>query len=289
MNIPFIKMQGAGNDFVILSPLLGPIPFRKLTKNNLKLIGNRHYGVGADQILIVNSSDNAEDEYEFEIINSDGNEVEQCGNGARCVMRFLFDLGLISGNQARLRTKAGIVKASILDNSNISVQMTIPKLTAIDIGLNINLIESKFINKHEVFFIPWKDRKIKIFPVSMGNPHAVTIVKSTREPEIEEMALFINDSGFFVNGINLGFCKIFDKKRIELRVFERGSGETLACGSGACAAVVACIAQGLLSQNEIIEVHLPGGKLSISWTGNLKDSVYMSGPAEEVFKGTIKL
>ena len=289
MDIPFIKMQGAGNDFVVLSPLLGSFPAKKLTKKNLKTIANRHYGVGADQILTVKSSEDAKAEYEFEIINADGSEVEQCGNGARCVMKFLFDLGLIHGKQTSLKTKAGVVNARILDDSNVSVRMTTPKLKAIDVGVDKNLVENVVSNGHDFFYIPWKSRKIEILPVSMGNPHAVIIIDSIKNPEIEEIASFINRSRFFLEGINLGFCKVLNHKRVQLRVFERGSGETLGCGSGACAAVAAGIAKGDLSCKEPVEVNLLGGKLSISWTGDLKHCVYMSGPAEEVFRGTIQL
>jgi diaminopimelate epimerase len=289
MNISFVKMQGAGNDFVVLSPLLGSLSTEKLTKKNLKLIADRHFGVGADQILIVKNCPNGKDEYEFEIINSDGNQVEQCGNGARCVTRFLFNLGVLSGTHATLKSAAGTVKARILDELSIRVQMTIPKLNSNDVGLNLDSLEIKKINEHKVFSVPWKNKKIKFFPVSMGNPHAVINLEVFNSAEIKDISSFINESGIFKKGINLGFCKILDHKNIELRVVERGSGETLACGSGACAAVVAGIAQGLLTQNEPVEVNLPGGKLSIFWTGNLKDCVFMSGPAKEVFRGTIQL
>ena len=289
MNIPFVKMQGIGNDFIVLSPLLGSMPEKKLTKHELKLIADRHFGIGADQILIVKPCSSKEAEYEFEIINSDGSVVEQCGNGARCVMKFLFNISMLNGRSATLKSKAGVVMARISDNSNIDIQMTAPRFKTSDIGLKTELLERKKIGEYEVFSINWQKKIIQFFPVSMGNPHAVITVNSIGSPEIREIYDFINKVGVFKRGINLGFCKIHDRKNIELRVFERGCGETLACGSGACAAAVAGIAQNFLIQNGPIEVNLPGGSLSISWRGGMNDRVFMSGPAEEVFRGTFQL
>ena len=289
MNIPFVKMQGIGNDFIVLSPLLGSMPEKKLTKHKLKLIADRHFGIGADQILIVKPCSSKEAQYEFEIINSDGSVVEQCGNGARCVMKFLYNISMVNGRSATLKSKAGVVMARISDNSNIYIQMTAPRFKTSEIGLKTELLKRKKIGEYEVFSVNWQKKIIQFFPVSMGNPHAVITVNSIGSPEIRDIFDFINRVGIFKRGINLGFCRIHDRKKIELRVFERGCGETLACGSGACAAVVAGIAQNLLIQNEPIEVNLPGGSLSISWRGGTKDRVFMSGPAEEVFRGTFQL
>ena len=289
MNIPFVKMQGIGNDFIVLSPLLGSMPEKKLTKHKLKLIADRHFGIGADQILIVKPCSSKEAQYEFEIINSDGSVVEQCGNGARCVMKFLYNISMVNGRSATLKSKAGVVMARISDNSNIDIQMTAPKFKTSEIGLKTELLKRKKIGEYEVFSVNWQKKIIQFFPVSMGNPHAVITVNSIGSPEIREIYDFINKVGVFKRGINLGFCKIHDRKNIELRVFERGCGETLACGSGACAAAVAGIAQNFLIQNGPIEVNLPGGSLSISWRGGMNDRVFMSGPAEEVFRGTFQL
>ncbi len=282
-------MQGAGNDFVVISPFFGSAPVEKLSRSHLKFIANRHYGVGADQILTVKTCMNQEAQYEFKIINSDGTEVEQCGNGARCVTRFLFDLGMLSGKETFLKSKAGVIKATVLDDLNIQVQMTVPKFNTVEVGLKKNLMNKQKINKHEIFLLPYKQEVIKIFLVSMGNPHAVLYIDTSSKLKIEEIAKYIAVKNFFSYGINLGFSKVINKKKIDLRVFERGAGETLACGSGACAAVVAGVAQGFLEENFPVEVNLPGGKLSISWSGNLSDCVYMSGPAREVFRGTIQL
>ncbi len=289
MNISFVKMQGIGNDFVVLSPFLDSSPIEKLTKENFKFISNRHLGVGADQILIVRPCASSEADYEFRIVNSDGTEVEQCGNGARCVMRFLFEMGIHSKSKAKLKTKGGIVEAVILDETNIRIQMTVPKFNANDVGLDIKSLKSRKINQQKVFLIPWKKMELNIFPVSMGNPHGVINVESITDPDIEEITSLVKSQKFFLNGVNLGFCKILSPKKIKLRVFERGVGETLACGSGACAAVVAGVAQGFLAPNEPIEVNLTGGKLIISWAGKLNDFVFMAGPAVEVFKGKIKI
>ncbi|OUV30127.1 MAG: diaminopimelate epimerase [Betaproteobacteria bacterium TMED100] len=289
MNIPFIKMQGIGNDFIVLSPFLGKLPEKKLTRHKLKLIANRHFGVGADQILIVKSCLSNEAEYEYEIINSDGGQVEQCGNGARCVMKFLSNISMLSGSHVTLKSKAGIVTARILDDLNICIQMTVPEFKTSDVGLKTELLERKKIGNHEIFSIRWRKKNIQFFPVSMGNPHAVITLDSIQSPEIKDIYDFINKIGIFESGINLGFFKVMDQKTIDLRVFERGCGETLACGSGACAAVVAGVAQNLLIKGEPVKVNLPGGSLSIFWSGGLNDKVFMSGPAEEVFRGTFQL
>ena len=289
MKIPFVKMQGIGNDFIVLSSLLGALPENKLAKHKLKTISDRHFGIGADQILIVKPCSSKDAEYEFKIINSDGSEVEQCGNGARCVAKFLFNASMVLKNQVTLKSKAGIVTATILDDLKIGIQMTVPEFKTSDIGLKTELLESKKIGSHKIFSIRGSKKNIHFFPVSMGNPHAVINMNSIKSSEIIEIANFINRMKIFKSGVNLGFCKIRDRRKIDLRVFERGCGETLACGSGACAAVVSGIAQSLLTQNEPIEVNLPGGSLSISWGGGENDKVFMSGPAEEVFRGTFRL
>ncbi len=289
MKLPFVKMQGIGNDFIVLSPLLGFMPEKNLAKDELKMISDRHFGIGADQILIVKPCSSKDAEYEFRIINSDGNEVEQCGNGARCVVKFLLNLNMLSGNNVTLKSTAGIVLATILNDKKISIQMTVPKFESSDIGLKTELLKKKKIGGYEVFTINGQKISIQFFPVSMGNPHAVINMNSINSPEISEIADFITRMRIFKNGINIGFCKVRDRRTIDLRVFERGCGETLACGSGACAAVVAGIAQNLLLQNEPIEVNLPGGSLLISWGGGQNDKVFMSGPAEEVFRGIFEL
>ena len=282
-------MQGAGNDFVVLSSLLDLGTSSNLTSYHLKLIADRHFGIGADQILTVDVHEGSEADFIYRIFNADGSEVEQCGNGARCIVKFLHDSGFINGNRVSLMTKAGVIYANVLDDNSIQVQMSSPKLNASFIGLNTRLFTKKKVNDQEIYLVPWNNCELHLAPVFMGNPHIVIEMNSINDLNLNEIVTHIEESNLLSKSVNLGFSKVLDSERIALRVFERGVGETLACGTGACAAAVCGIAKGILSKKNSIEVNLPGGILNISWSGDLNDSVFMSGPAREVFRGKITL
>ena len=282
-------MQGIGNDFIVISPLLDKNINKILQPNIVKYMANRHYGIGADQILFIDSYAGKEADYEYRILNADGTEVEQCGNGARCVTKFLKSRGFLQFDNVKLKCQAGILESRLLPDESIEVKMTPPKLGIKHVGFNMKKKIDISLQSQNIFSIPWKNSQIIFSPVSMGNPHAVININYLHQEKLERIFDYINESDFFMQGINVGFCISKNINSLNLRVFERGVGETLACGSGACAAVVSGISSGNLKPNFPVDVKLRGGVLKIRWSGNINDSVFMSGPAEEVFEGKIFL
>jgi diaminopimelate epimerase len=272
----FSKMHGLGNDFVVFDATVNEL---SLSAGQARQIADRHFGIGCDQILIVEKPRTADTEFYYRIFNADGSEVEQCGNGARCFARFVSARGLSQNNVLQVGTVKGRITLYLEDNNQVRVNMGIPEFEPVDIPIS-------FAEQALTYPVPVDDRVLDIMSVSMGNPHAVLVVEDVNSAPVETLGPKLENHPLFPERINAGFMAIKNRQQIDLRVFERGSGETLACGTGACAAMVCGKNSGLLD-NEVI-VSLPGGKLTIRWQGP-GEPVWMSGPAEFVFEGEITL
>lgn len=275
MQFEFTKMHGLGNDFVVINGISQSI---KLTSEQIQFIADRHFGVGCDQLLLVEKTANKDADFQYTIFNADGGEVEQCGNGARCFAIFVRAEGLTDKTEIPVVTKTGLISLKVKDNNQVTVNMGAPELQPDKVP---------FVAKTQAnnYTLDIGGSPISMSVVSMGNPHAVILVDDIKA-DIEELGKAIQKNSHFPNSVNVGFMQIIDKHNIKLRVYERGVGETQACGSGACAAVVAGCIQNLL--NEDVNVELLGGNLSISWAGG-KNPVMMTGATATVFKGTISL
>ena len=274
MEIQFTKMHGLGNDFVVIDAINQEID---LTEEQVQFIADRHFGVGCDQLLLVEAPESDGVDFVYRIYNADGGEVEQCGNGARCFAVFVREKGLTEQNSIRVETASGIIELHIQDDGQVTVDMGIPELNPWNIPFNAD-------TRLDEYSLDVNGEMIKIGAVSMGNPHAVTTVENVDTAAVDELGAGIENHSLFPNRVNAGFMQIIDDAHIRLRVFERGAGETLACGTGACAAVVIGRIQGHLADN--VQVNLPGGNLQISWQGEASP-VMMTGPATTVFEGKI--
>ncbi|GLR12577.1 diaminopimelate epimerase [Chitinimonas prasina] len=277
MKLRFTKMQGLGNDFVVLD---GVSQALALSPIQLRQLGDRHFGVGCDQILLVENPHHPDADFRYRIFNgADGGEVEQCGNGARCFVRFVHDRGLTGKRTIRVETARGLITPRLEDNGLVTVDMGAPRF---------NPAEIPFIAEHEAVShsIKVAARMVEISAVSMGNPHAVQVVENVDNAPVALEGPIIEHHPLFPERVNAGFMQIASRSEIRLRVYERGAGETLACGTGACAAVVSGIRRGLLDST--VRVHTRGGELSISWAGE-GQPVLMTGPAVTVFEGEIEL
>ncbi len=287
MQIPFTKMQGAGNDFVVLDETRARYG---LSTAQYRFLADRHFGVGADQILTVRPSPAPGIDFEYVIHNADGAEVEQCGNGARCFARFVRDQGLTAKDAIRVQTRGGVIEPVLMPDGRVTVNMGLPvfELGAIPFApAGVQPESAGFWQKWPLALMD-KAQHTTVFVavVSMGNPHAVQLVDDISSAPVLQQGPLIELHPFFPNRVNAGFMQVLDRSHIRLRVFERGAGETLACGSGACAAVVAGIRLGLLDARVDVQTH--GGQLTISWAGG-SAPVMMTGPATTVFHGTIEL
>ena len=287
MRISFTKMQGAGNDFVVLDETRSSLG---LTAAHYRLLGDRHFGVGADQILTVRPSPAPGIDFEYIIHNADGAEVEQCGNGARCFARFVRDQGLCSKDAIRVQTRAGVIEPRIMSDGRVTVDMGAPVFALADIPFDAAGLQAQRSGTWEQWPLllveAGKQATVSLAVLSMGNPHAVLQVADVAAAPLATLGPLIQRNPAFPRGVNVGFMQIVQRNQIQLRVFERGVGETLACGSGACAAVVAGIRLGLL--DSVVAVQTRGGALSISWAGGAAN-VMMTGPATSVFQGEIDL
>ena len=287
MRISFTKMQGAGNDFVVLDETRGLLG---LTPAHYRLLGDRHFGVGADQILTVRASPASGIDFEYIIHNADGAEVEQCGNGARCFARFVSDQGLCNKETIRVQTRAGVIEPRIMPDGRVTVDMGAPVFALADIPFDSAGLQPQRSGSWEQWPLllvdAGKQETVSLAVLSMGNPHAVLQVADVATAPVATLGPLIQRNPAFPRGVNVGFMQIVQRDQIQLRVFERGVGETLACGSGACAAVVAGIRLGLL--DSVVAVQTRGGALSISWAGGAAP-VMMTGPATSVFQGEIDL
>jgi len=276
MLLKFTKMHGAGNDFVVLDGVRQQI---HLTPEQLRLLADRHFGVGCDQILLVEKSQNPAVDFRYRIFNADGGEVEQCGNGARCFVRYVHDHKLTSKREIVVETKSGLISPSLTDDGRVTVNMGIPIFEPAHIPFEST--SNDFTQALQVDTLIFE-----ISAVSMGNPHAVQVVTDVEAAPVNTHGPLIERHVRFPKRVNAGFMQIVDRSHIKLRVFERGAGETLSCGTGACAAVVVGIRRGLL--DETVHVATRGGNLTINWAGD-NSPVLMTGPAISVFEGEIIL
>lgn len=281
MRIKFSKMHGLGNDFVVIDAISQKL---RLTPEKIRFIADRHFGIGCDQILLVEIPESSAVDFRYRIFNADGGEVENCGNGARCFARFVRDRKLTGKRIIKVETASGIIELNVQDDEQVSVNMGAPRLEPEQIpftGENKSVIERAVI-----YPLTIDGKTLQISAVSMGNPHAVHLVDSVKTAEVEKLGPLIENHPQFPARVNAGFMQIVSRNEINLRVYERGAGETLACGTGACAAVVTGRLRGLLNEN--VKVNLPGGSLQIQWPHEASP-VIMTGPAEFVFHGQIKL
>ena len=276
MKLRFTKMHGLGNDFVVFDGISQTVT---LTPEQCRHIADRHFGVGCDQILLVEQSARGDVDFRYRIFNADGGEVEQCGNGARCFVRFVHDHGLTDKNTIRVETASGIIEPRLLDNGLVTVNMGAPRFVPADIP---------FAAEAEAMSYALKvgQHVIHIAALSMGNPHAVLKVNDLDNAPVDILGPAIESHARFPQRANAGFMQVLTPHDIRLRVYERGAGETLACGTGACAAAVAGIRQDWLKSP--VSVHTRGGDLIIEWAG--KDQpVFMTGPAKTVFEGELEI
>ncbi|MDO8261997.1 MAG: diaminopimelate epimerase [Gallionella sp.] len=276
MLLKFTKMHGAGNDFVMLDGVRQNI---ELTPEQLRLLADRHFGVGCDQVLIVEKTENKEADFRYRIFNSDGGEVEQCGNGARCFMRFVHDQKLTSKREIVVETHSGLISPRLEQDGRVTVNMGVPVFEPSRIpfdGGNGAASEPLEVG----------GQTLRISALSMGNPHAVQVVDDVEQAPVKELGPLIERHPRFPRRVNAGFMQVMNRHHIRLRVYERGSGETLSCGTGACAAVVAGIRRELLDSP--VNVATRGGALTIAWDGD-GTVVQMTGPAITVFIGEIHI
>lgn len=276
MKLKFSKMHGLGNDFVVLDGVRQPV---SLSPEQLCYLADRHFGVGCDQILLVEKASQPGIDFRYRIFNADGGEVEQCGNGARCFVRFVHDEGLTDKREIRVETMRGIIAPRLEGDGNVTVDMGVPRFLPAEIPF---LAEDDVI----IHLLDVADETLETSVVSMGNPHAVQVVESVETAPVGEHGPLIEKHPRFPQRVNAGFMQIVDRHAIKLRVYERGSGETMACGTGACAAVVTGIRRGLLDSP--VRVTTRGGDLTIAWGGDDRP-VLMTGPAVTVFTGEIEL
>lgn len=276
MNIIFTKMQGLGNDFIVIEALNKNF---HASAEKIRKMADRHFGIGFDQLLLVEPPLSEEMDFSYRIFNADGNEVEQCGNGARCFARFVYDRGLTEKSEIRVGTLSGIIIPRLLDDGRVRVDMGVPDFEPVTIPFIAE-------QRRDTYKLTLANGDIVIAALSMGNPHAVQIVDDIAKAPVSLTGPEIEHHQRFPQRVNAGYMQVKDRHTIHLRVWERGSGETLACGTGACAAVVSGINQGLIDSP--VEVNLRGGKLDVEWSGE-GASVFMTGPAEYVYEGSYEM
>ncbi|MBD8756671.1 diaminopimelate epimerase [Pseudomonas coleopterorum] len=276
MLLRFTKMHGLGNDFMVLDLVS---QHAHILPKHAKQWGDRHTGIGFDQLLLVEAPSNPDVDFRYRIFNSDGSEVEQCGNGARCFARFVLDKRLTAKKTIRVETKGGIITLDVRSDGQISVDMGPPRMLPADIPFQAD------VQAHS-YALSVDGLSVEIAALSMGNPHAVLRVDDINNAPVHTLGPKIEHHPRFPARVNVGFLHVVDRTRAQLRVWERGAGETQACGTGACAAAVAAISQGWMDSPLLLD--LPGGRLSIEWAGP-GHSVIMTGPAVRVFEGQVRL
>ncbi len=265
MKLAFTKMHGAGNDFVVFD--FTKTPFN-LTSEKLRAIADRHLGIGCDQILVVEKPRQAGVDFRYRIFNADGGEVEQCGNGARCFVKYVHGHGLTAKREIRVETLGGIIAPRLEDDGEVSVDMGAPRIESLSELLQLG------------------KETIEVAILSMGNPHAVQVVADVEKAPVTTQGPLLERHARFPNRVNAGYLQVLDRHRIALRVWERGAGETLSCGTGACAATVAGISRKLLDSP--VGVRTRGGALTITWAGG-DNAVWMKGPAATVYEGALEV
>ena len=288
MKIRFTKMQGAGNDFVVLDETQGPLG---LTAPQYRFLADRHFGVGADQILSVRPSPGEGIDFEYAIHNADGGEVEQCGNGARCFARYVRDKGLTTRDTIRVQTLSGVIAPQLTPDGRVTVDMGRPAFDPARIPFDASGLAPLSQGSGQKWPLTLdgqaQSATVLVAVVSIGNPHAVQLVQDVDAAPVQQTGPLIEGHARFPQRVNAGFLQVLDREHVRLRVYERGAGETLACGTGACAAVAAGIHLGLLDTR--VHVQMRGGLLTIAWSGQEADSVFMTGPATTVFEGQIDI
>jgi diaminopimelate epimerase len=276
MKLHFTKMHGAGNDFVVIDCITQSVD---LNSDQIRRIADRHFGVGCDQLLLVERATSPAADFRYRIFNADGGEVEQCGNGARCFVRFVIDKGLTSKTAITVETKSGLIEPRLEGDGRVTVNMGAPRFEPARIPFDAPA-------RLPVYELDVDDAKVIISALSMGNPHAVQVVDDVETAPVLLQGPLIEHHPRFPQRVNTGYMQVINRTHIKLRVFERGAGETLSCGTGACAAVVAGVMRGLLDAR--VNVQTRGGVLTIEWQGE-NMPVMMTGPAVTVFEGTLEI
>jgi diaminopimelate epimerase len=274
MRVVFTKMHGAGNDFVVFDGVNQTIA---LTPEKIRRLADRRFGVGCDQVLVVERPSSPGADFRYRIFNADGGEVEQCGNGARCFVRFVRDRGLSTQDELRVETRGGLIRPRLEADGEVSVDMGVPRFEPRDVPFDAPA-------RAPLYDLAVGGQTVQINVLSMGNPHAVQFVPDVDAAPVNTQGPQIERHPRFPQRVNAGYLQVVDRARIRLRVWERGVGETLACGTGACAAVVAGRQRGLLDAK--VKVSLPGGTLTVAWSGE-GSPVTLTGPATTVYEGTI--
>lgn len=275
MILQYSKMHGLGNDFVVIDLVRQRAYLDALT---IQRMADRHFGIGFDQLLIVEPPEDPTADFKYRIFNSDGSEVEQCGNGVRCFARFVYEQQLTYKTKIRVQTKSGIVEPELGANGWVRVNMGQPKFLPEQIPFQAEQVQ-------DLYSLQLKDAEISIDVVNMGNPHAVTLVDDVLKADVATIGPQVEAHERFPERVNAGFLQVVSRNKARLRVYERGVGETLACGTGACAAVVSGIRRGLLDNN--VDIELAGGMLNIAWTEG--EPVWMTGPTATVYEGRFDL
>jgi diaminopimelate epimerase len=287
MRLQFSKMQGAGNDFVMVDGIAQAF---LLTPTQLRQLADRRFGVGADQILVVERPTRPGIDFRYRIFNADGGEVEQCGNGARCFVKFVHARGLSDKRAIRVETLGGVIEPKLEGDGEVTVDMGAPVFDVQRIPFEPRGLVARTEQGATLWQLDVADKPLWWSVLSMGNPHAVQVVADVDQAAVEREGPALEHHDRFPQRVNAGFMQVLDRHAIRLRVWERGAGETLACGTGACAAVVAGIERGLLDSP--VDVHTRGGRLRVSWNGHhgTEDQpVYLTGPAVKVFDGEIEI
>ena len=286
MKLKFTKMHGAGNDFIVIDAINQAIDIDSLGAAHWRQLADRRFGIGADQILVVERPNQPGVDFRYRIFNHDGSEVEQCGNGSRAFVRFVVDQGLTRERSIRVQTMSGIISPRLEEDGSVTVDMGAPRLDPAEVPFDSDGLNGKPEGEDTLWPLPVGGEAVPISVVSMGNPHAVQVVHNVDAAPVEQTGPLIEHHVRFPNRVNAGYMQVMDRHHIRLRVYERGAGETLACGTGSCAAVVAGIRRGLLDSP--VRVSARGGELSIAWAG-VGQPVYLSGPAVSVFDGEIDI
>ena len=286
MKLKFTKMHGAGNDFVVLDGYTKPL---SLSAAQVRALADRHFGVGADQLLLVEKPDIEGVDFKYRIFNCDGGEVEHCGNGARCFVKFVRDQGLTSKMSVQVQVQQGVIGLTMKENGDVVVDMGQPEFEPALVPFKAEGLQGREQAADTLWPLDVHGETRWVSVVSMGNPHAVQIVADVERAPVLTEGPLIEHHARFPKRVNAGYMQIVDRNAVKLRVFERGAGETLACGTGACAAVAAGIRRGLLDSPVAVQTH--GGTLTIAWEGahNAGASLFMAGPATTVFEGEIEL
>lgn len=275
MRVEFTKMHGLGNDFMVIDLVTQRM---HLTPELIRRLSDRQFGVGFDQMLVVEPPDLPDVDFRYRIFNADGSEVEQCGNGVRCFARFVHERRLTKKNKIRVSTQSGIVEPELQANGWVQVNMGYPRTEP-------NTIPFVIDQAAATYHVDVLDQSVELDVVSMGNPHAVLLVQDVDMAPVKTLGAALESHSQFPQRVNVGFMQILSRREIKLRVFERGTGETLACGTGACAAVVSGVSRGLLDAGHEIKVHLRGGDLLIRWQSGTV--VWMTGPTASVYEGFV--